>query len=357
MSLRVLPAAVLLCSVTLAPGCKDKGGGAPEGAASSDAAGAKAAPAQSPNERRAAAFAECYARLNGRRFDELGKCYAENVSSRHLGFEAAYTGRAKAMDMGAKGFMTAFPDGSAEPQLTLVNGNEIVALVLFRGTHKAALEGPLGKTPPTGKKVGYMSLHRVQMNEKDEIIAEWWTMDTNTLLVQLGLSDGMARPVIADEWPTRPVVLAKEDPTEQKNVQSYLRTFELFGQKNPEMFEFYSDDIIESNVASPEDTMGRREMREANMAFWKGFSDVHVAFEKNWGAGDYTVGIGRLKGTNDGEMPAMGLDKSGRKLDLPFVEVTRWDRGKFLKTYIFMNGLEMAKQLGMLPANNDSARR
>ena len=67
-----------------------------------------------------------------------------------------------------------------------------------------------------------------------------------------------------------------------------------------------------------------------------------------WGAGAWSVLHGRLTGTNDGSMPALGLEASGKKIDVAFIELIRWQDGKAVQAMPFMNSMEMAMQLGLL---------
>jgi hypothetical protein len=55
-----------------------------------------------------------------------------------------------------------------------------------------------------------------------------------------------------------------------------------------------------------------------------------------------------MTGTNDGDMPMMKLKKTGKKIDVAFGEVAQWDNGKLKTIYFFMDGMDMAGQLGLL---------
>jgi predicted ester cyclase len=64
-------------------------------------------------------------------------------------------------------------------------------------------------------------------------------------------------------------------------------------------------------------------------------------------AGDFTFAAGRVTGTNDGPMPAFGIDRTGRKLDVGFVEVIQWRDGKAVHSWPIMDQAEVARQLGL----------
>ena len=87
----------------------------------------------------------------------------------------------------------------------------------------------------------------------------------------------------------------------------------------------------------------------------QGFSDLKVTPDEAWGAGDYTVVRGHMRGTNDGAVQEMGLTKTGKAIDMGFLEIIRWKGGKAKQVWVFMNTMEMAQQLGLLgePEKND----
>jgi hypothetical protein len=66
-------------------------------------------------------------------------------------------------------------------------------------------------------------------------------------------------------------------------------------------------------------------------------------------AGTHTLSIGQFKGTNDGDLPQLGLKKTGKTLDTFYLEFVEWKDGKAKKIMPFQNGLEMAMQLGLVP--------
>ncbi|EHK54370.1 ester cyclase [Allomesorhizobium alhagi] len=82
-----------------------------------------------------------------------------------------------------EGFAAAFPDNLAtiEP-VTVSEGDFIVNRWLFEGTHL----GPLGKIPPTGKKVSIEGLDITRI-AKGKVAETWVYADNLGMLMQLGV--------------------------------------------------------------------------------------------------------------------------------------------------------------------------
>ncbi len=90
---------------------------------------------------------------------------------------------------------------------------------------------------------------------------------------------------------------------------------------------------------------GKAALIDLNRAFWAGFSDIRVDLEQAWSRADYTVVVGRLRGTNDGAMPMLGANRTGRHIDVSFIEVVRWRDGEAAASWPFMDEAALASQL------------
>ncbi len=86
------------------------------------------------------------------------------------------------------GVRSAFPDAEATVELLLADGDKVVNLVTFRGTHTGAFTDPnMGHFAPTGKKVAYrwMSVNRFAGGKSVEV---WGVSDDLAFWQQLGLN-------------------------------------------------------------------------------------------------------------------------------------------------------------------------
>jgi predicted ester cyclase len=294
-------------------------------------------------------YGKCWDQFNTKQWADFSKCYSEDaVSMRGTEPGIAFKGRSEIIEKNAKAFVTAFPDVKGERQITLVNGNKIVSMALIRGTHTGPLVGPGGTIPATNKKFGQMMLHSVEVNAKGEASKQWEVSDSPTLLAQLGLSKDPARPVMTQGIGEPAVAIAKNDKTEADNVANHKKAYELFNRQDKAMLDILADDGVIVEYGMPNDIKGRQAATMFMQGNWKAFSDMKMVADEIWAAGDYTYATGHMTGTNDGDMPAMKLKKTGKKVDLRFGEIVKWENGKAKAVYPFTDNLEFATQLGLV---------
>jgi predicted ester cyclase len=134
--------------------------------------------------------------------------------------------------------------------------------------------------------------------------------------------------------------------TEKANIENVIKAYELFSAHDTTMFDLFAEDIEKQD---PEPIVGRKALSEFNKAFWKGFTDIQVDLDLNRisASGDYTFASGHIRGTNDGEFPPMGLSKTGKKIDVDFVEVIKWKNGKAVLSIPIINEEKLMQQLGL----------
>ena len=78
---------------------------------------------------------------------------------------------------------------------------------------------------------------------------------------------------------------------------------------------------------------------------WKGFPDVKLTINGIWGAGDYVVLNGVMTGTNTGPFLPMKINKTGKAINVPMMEIDRLADGKIAETWLFYDGGMFASQL------------
>jgi predicted ester cyclase len=294
-------------------------------------------------------YGKCWDLWNGKKWDEFSKCYAEDaVAMRGTNPGFTVKGRTDIIEKDSKQFAAAFPDIKGERQLTLVNGNKVAAMALIQGTHTAPLVGPNGTVPATNKKLGQMMLHTIEVNAKGEAAKQWEVSDSPTFMAQLGLSKQPARAALA-KLPGEPeVVIAKNDETEAKNVANHKKAYELFSKHDKGMLDLVADDIAVIEYGQPTDVKGKKAFAAFLDSNWKGFSDMKLSPDEVWGAGDYTFALLHMTGTNDGDIAEMKLKKTGKAIDVRVGEIVKWKDGKAVAAYPFMDGMDIASQLGLV---------
>jgi predicted ester cyclase len=246
---------------------------------------------------------------------------------------------------------TAMPDMKLEPQLVLVNGRNILAVVLTTGTHSGPLTTPMGEVAATNKKVGMLMFHRLAINEENKATEEWTFVDPATMMGQLGQMPkeaGAMRAAMEKGMDGAPmIVVAADDDKEKANLDLVKKAGDAFNTKK-DAFALYADDAVESDQAGSQDAKGKKEIEKGAAMLWKAFPDFKVTYGDMFAAGDYVTAFGQFAGTNTG--PLGKMKKTGKPVSGQFVEVYKIQDGKIAQTWRFRNGMTMMGQLGMLPA-------
>lgn len=311
----------------------------------------KAPPATSAE--RAKGFADCWAAFNAKDWAKFAPCYAENATSEEVDSGMpAWVGRNDIVEKGSKMFAASAPDETGELELVLVNGNDIAAVVLLKGTNTGPLTGPNGELPATKKKFGLLMGHAADTTEDGRAVAhDRLYLDGGTFMGQLGLSKAPHRRLVEKGWPEKPVVIATASDAEKANLALAQQADEAFNKHDlPALVGMLADDVVFSEAGAPADQTGKKAVERSYKDLFKGFSDVKIELNRTWPAGDYVVSEGALVGTNDGPMPTMGIRKpTGKHVSSRFLEIDKIVNGKLKNMWIFDNGMSFAMQLGLMP--------
>lgn len=122
-------------------------------------------------------------------WDEYGGYFADNAKYEELSTRSSATGRDNCVNA-IKKWKDAFPDGKAEVCNTFSVGDTVITEVKWTGTQSGAMEGPLGKIQPTGKR-GTVRAVLVSKIENGKIAEIRHYFDLMTVLGQLGVMSGM----------------------------------------------------------------------------------------------------------------------------------------------------------------------
>ena len=312
-----------------------------------------AAPPPATADERSKWFKDCWAQFNSKDWAKFQGCYAENATSEQVDMGMPpLVGRANIIDKSAKVFGAAFPDLTGELELSLVSGNDILAVVLLKGTHKGALPGPQGEIAPTNKKIGYLVVHHVQTSPDGRSIAkERFIYDGGTFMSQLGVSPAPARKALEQGWADKPSLISSGADAEKTNLAALGAWVSAVNKHDAVASSaLVTDDVVFSDLASPADRVGKKEVQKANEEMAKAFPDSKIEQSAAWAAGDYVISAGRWSGTDTGDMPSMKLKKTGKAVNIEYYMVTKLAGGKVQKSWLFSNGMAFAGQLGVLPA-------
>jgi len=295
-------------------------------------------------------YQEGWAAFNTKDLAKFQAIWAENATSEHLDMGPPIVGGSNIVEQGIKPYVTAFPDTTGEVELTLLNGNTLVGLVLLRGTQTGTFVTPNGPVPPTGKKVGLYAAHIIELNDAGKAQKEIMADDGGTMAGQLGLMNMPHRKVVETGWAEKPIVIASGSDGEKANVAAFTKEVEGFNKHDAaSAMGTAADDIVFSEMSAPADRVGKKEALKGVEEMFKGFPDAKLDIKSVWGAGDYVVATGTWTGTNTGDVPSMKLKKTGKAVTQQFVEIDKFTAGKTKNIWLFSNGASAAAQLGLLP--------
>lgn len=248
----------------------------------------------------------------------------------------------------AMAFRAGFPDAKASAQLVLVNGRTVTGVWLTTGTNSAAMKTPMGEMPATNKKMGMLLFHSVSYNDANKVSEDWFLMDGNTMANQLGMSPQPGRPVMEAGAAAPVIVVSAGSDVEKTNLAATQKGNDDFNKHDvAAVMAGMADDAIESDQASPADTVGKAKIEEGTKMFMGAFSDGKITPISLWAAGDYVVAVSTFTGTNDGDMGPM--KKTGKPVKITVAEISKFDGGKVKQLWRFWDSAAMAMQMGLMP--------
>jgi predicted ester cyclase len=309
----------------------------------------KPPPATGPE--RAKGFTECWAAWTAKDWAKFGACYSENATSEQVDSGMPpLVGRSEIVDKNSK-MSSEAPDETGELELVLVNGSNIAAVALLKGTNTGPLMAPQGELPATKKKFGLLMGHAVELTEDGRAVAhDRQYIDAATFLGQLGLAKLPHRRALDKGPAEKPVIVATGSDVEKANLAAAAKTLEAFNKHDvPALVATMADDVMFSDASAPADRAGKKAVEKSYKDMFKAFSDLKLDVTRAWPAGDYLVWEGSLVGTNDGAMPSMGIYKpTGKKVSSRYLEIDKVVNGKVKDMWIFDNGMAFAMQLGLV---------
>ena len=177
-------------------------------------------------------YKKCWELFNAKAWDSFQNCYAPDATSESVDSgQPPARGRAAIIET-AKATVAPNPDVHGELQLMLANGENLLSVALWKGTHTAPMPGPGGQSiPATGKRFGFLMAHTVELDAgRTAVQADADYVEVATLLGQLGLSKAPVRKAMESGAAAPTVVIAKNDEAEAKNVAAVQAQLEAFNK-------------------------------------------------------------------------------------------------------------------------------
>jgi len=300
-------------------------------------------PAKVTGEQIAKQLDACWDAWNQAAWDKFKACYTPDATLDSPGTGEPTSKGPDAIVASAKELKTGFPDMTAQTQLVLVHGHDVVLVVLMSGTHT----GPFAGVKEMNQKVGFLMGDVLTVDDHGLIQHEAGYFDQATIMGQL-TNDHPVREAEDKLASPKQVVVAKDDAAEQANIAVAKAALDAFDKHDPKAYgALLADDSVWSEQAETKD-WNKAETIEDRQQGWKAFSDMKTVPTTMWAAGPYVVTIGTLDGTNDKPLP--GMDKATKKhVSLPFLTIQQIENGKISRTSVFAQGMAFMQQLGLLP--------
>ena len=309
-------------------------------------------PAATPSrtaEQRVEAYKACWDQFNNKQWDQFQNCYGVNaVSESPDSTPSSLNGRTAIVEQ-AKAEASSFPDRRGEIRLLLLNGDRVASIALYAATNTGPMPGPDGKpNPGTNKPIGFLVGHTIEMDPTGTHAAREATyMDGATMASQLGLSPAPSRKAEKPTGAPAEVVIAKNDDKERSNIEVVRRSFAALNEHNVKgMAETMAPNFKGFEATAPQD-MDKAGALASAKEMIAAFPDVRITPVTMWAAGDYVVVTGTFEGTNLGDIPSMGVKKTGRKVSAHFMEVYKLENSLTTASWLFYNGAAFAQQLGL----------
>jgi len=297
-------------------------------------------------------YKACVAMIGDAKWDDFRKdCLADSYTTHAFGGMEERKGP-DALIAYFKEQKAAFPDFKLEPQLIMVSGRNLIAVELLTGTNSGPMKTPTGEVPATNKKIGLLMWHRLAIDDANKATDEWAIMDAATMLGQLGLAPKgtPVRPVMDKGIEGAPItVVTADDAKEKANLEVVKKGNQAFIDNKPaDLMAGFADQVVEMDQASEKDIKGKKEIEQGFTTFRNGWTDVKVPDTQMWAAGDYVMQSMKFEGKHDKDIGK--LKKTGKTVSVDIAEVMHFTDGKIDQMWRFMNGLDFARQLGLVPA-------
>lgn len=195
------------------------------------------------------------------------------------------------------------------------------------------------------KPVGINAAMILTYNAEGKVTAMWHFMDSLSLMQQAGIAPGLPEGFVAPTLPeTTEVVKGDANP-------NLIATYKAFGEKmKPDTIDQAVTDLVADDYKMVDCHSGKTLGKADLAAFMKGWmgmfsTDGTMQVDKEISAGEYLVTV-----TTNTATYKQGIEgaKADTKVTTHELAISRIVDGKFKSYAGYMNGLELAAQLGML---------
>jgi steroid delta-isomerase-like uncharacterized protein len=240
----------------------------------------------------------------------------------------------------------AFPDGHADVQEIIANGDLVAVRHVFTGT----LQGPFAGVEPAGQPVAVRGVHILRI-DCGQIVESLESGDALGLMRQIGAlpAPGPSPRTPLDQIAT-PVVAAGDCPpdTAEANADIGRRwTVDALDAHDLDVLnEFVAEDLIH-HAGIFVDEIGRDALKEDLEALIAAFPDIRFTADVIVADEDGAAVRWTGRGTNDG--PFQGLEPTGLPVEFTGINVYHIVCGQIVEGWSEPDSLGLLRQLGLVP--------
>ena len=309
--------------------------------ASADTAARPATPTAAKTttpEAKLARYNSCWDSFNAGKDEEFVSCFGADAVREQVDSipELIAKGPDKILDM-VKAQRAAFPDLKVTPQLVMVSGNDIVAILHVTGTNSATV----GEMKATGNKLGLFEAQLAVLGDDGLFSHDSLYVDQPTVFSQLGLIENESSPkAIATPTTKVETAIAHDDDREKANKAIVQKDIDAVNKKDAAAIDAITADDVKFTYH------GEKQKIDTKKAYMKwvrelldSTKDGKVDVKSMRAAGDFVAISDIFTGTPVGE---------AKTVETHVVQVFRIVNGKIKQHQIFANRLKTAVQLGMV---------
>lgn len=294
-------------------------------------------------EDKLARFTECWTAFDGGKDDAFVKCFASDAQREQVDSvpELVAQGAEKISDM-AKAQRAAFPDLAVTPQLVIVSGNDILAIVHIGGTNTGEVAGQR----TTGKKLGMFEAEIATMNADGAITHDSLYVDQPTLFHQLGLLENDSSPKPQPPRVTTAQTLVSSNTADEAANKAVVeKNLDAISKKDAKtILAAVADDVELIYNGEKQKYVGKKAYGKWLDETLRSTKDGFVDVKAMWAAGDFVVVSDVFSGTPTDAAVGKGVEKT--KIETHVVQFFQLAGGKVKHQEIFVNRLKAAVQLG-----------
>ncbi len=122
---------------------------------------------------------------------------------------------------------------------------------------------------------------------------------------------------------------------------------EIFNKRNPALVDELLDTNYVYHGTGGMGSQGREEFKQAITMLFTAFPDFHGTIEDMIAEGDRVVSRSTFGGTHKGDF--QGIAPTGKQVKFTAITLSRFEGGKNMETWDFIDNLGMMQQLGVIP--------